>query len=283
MSNPVPTEIERYYDERVAGKIRDFTEFNPRIEAAVRGIAEWAPPRPRRILEIGCGIGATSWRMARAWPNAEVIGADVSPRSIEVAKTCFRLPNLSYYSGLVEPRTFEGTFDFIVMMDVYEHIAVSDRPALHEAFRSLLGPDSRAFFSVPTPACQQYARDVIPDALQPIDEDIRVEEVLKLANDTGCSILYYREVGIWHQGDYAHFAIGRFRKLSDVPPCLWNPDISIKGQLKSVLGKGTPCNEEEYYLGPSAHLPTRRGRIQKFSVQRMTRVRLANQWTVNDH
>jgi trans-aconitate methyltransferase len=97
--------VKEFYDERVDGKIADFTDSNPRIEAAVETLAKWAPVKPKRILEIGCGIGATSWRMARAWPKAEVIAADVSPASIKVAQTCFKLPKLSYHEGLIK----EGT------------------------------------------------------------------------------------------------------------------------------------------------------------------------------
>src|ERR1700721_3000258 len=93
------TQVQDYYDARIAGKMRDFTHPNPRIEAAIALIAEWAPRSPRRILEIGCGIGATSWRMARAWRDAQVVGSDLNPRSIAVAKTCFRRPNLSYVNG----------------------------------------------------------------------------------------------------------------------------------------------------------------------------------------
>ena len=105
-SNPNLQTVQKYYDDRTKGKFLDFTNSNPRIEAAVEMLAEWAPTNPGRILEIGCGIGATTWRMARAWPNAEVIGVDVSPKSIEVANLCFNLPNLSYRQCTFEPGVF---------------------------------------------------------------------------------------------------------------------------------------------------------------------------------
>src|SRR5437763_1839046 len=103
--------VKSYYDERIEGKLLDFTQPNPRIEAAIQTLAEWAPAKPRRVLEIGCGIGATSWRMARAWPRADVLGVDISPTSIEVAKTCFRRPNLTYRAGLIKEGVLDGKFD----------------------------------------------------------------------------------------------------------------------------------------------------------------------------
>lgn len=216
MSNPNKDTVKDFYDERIDGKLADFTNFNPRIESAVESLAMWAPAKPKRILEIGCGIGATTWRMARAWPEAEVIGADISPKSIEVAKACFQLPNLSYRQGLVEPGSISGTFDLIILMDVYEHISQEDRPTLHLALRSLMGPNSRVFFSVPTPACQQFARDNDPSGLQPVDEDIGPGEAVKAAKDCDSALLFYREVGIWRLGDYAYFVIGRFKELDEV-------------------------------------------------------------------
>src|ERR1700678_4271274 len=110
MSTPTLEFVRTYYDERVEGKIRDFTHANPRIEAGIQLVAEWAPPDPSRILEIGCGIGATCWRMARAWPQAQVIGADISPISIEVADICFKRPNLSYRAGLINEGQLDGKF-----------------------------------------------------------------------------------------------------------------------------------------------------------------------------
>ena len=86
MTTPALGVVQAYYNGRVADKLRDFTHPLPRIEAAIQTLAEWAPANPRRILEIGCGVGATSWRMVRRWLQAEVIGADIRPLSIEAAK-----------------------------------------------------------------------------------------------------------------------------------------------------------------------------------------------------
>ncbi|MCS7002409.1 MAG: class I SAM-dependent methyltransferase, partial [Dehalococcoidia bacterium] len=34
--------------------------------------------RPQRVLDVGCGVGATTFVMAELWPDAEVIGVDLS-------------------------------------------------------------------------------------------------------------------------------------------------------------------------------------------------------------
>ena len=197
--------VKAYYDDRINGKLQDFTDVNPRIEAAIEAIEEWAPPEPKRLLEIGCGIGATSWRVANRWPNAKVIGVDVSPASIEAAKCCFESPNLSYREGIVRQGFLLEKFDFIVLMDVYEHIALKDREGLLKTLKSVLAEDGRIFFSVPTPYNLQKAREIDPSVLQPVDEDVTVGHIIDVAGITKTTLLYYREVGIWAYGDFAHF------------------------------------------------------------------------------
>jgi len=259
MSIPSIETVKEFYDERIEGKIADFTESNPRIEAAVETLAEWAPVKPKRILEIGCGIGATSWRMAKAWPGAEVIGADVSSASIKVAQTCFKLPNLSYFQGLIKEGTLSGKFDFIVLMDVYEHIALKDRPTLHAAIEAALDDDGRVFFSVPTPDCLQEIRDHDPSILQPVEEDVGPTDVLKAAEDTDTRLLFYREIGIWCYGDYAHFVLGRFKSLATVGLRRFRPDTGLKNKLKGMV-KGHPDAEGDLsdYLGSDRLRPMNR-------------------------
>lgn len=277
MSAPSKDTVKSYYDDRIEGKLRDFTGFNPRIEAAVRTLAEWAPRKPKRVLEIGCGIGATSWRMARAWPEAEVIGADVSPRSIEVARTCFKLPNLTYFEGFIEPGVITGKFDLIVLMDVYEHIAVQDRPVLHETIRELLADDSRVFVSVPTPAHLAYLRKNLPEEIQPVDEDVGPIEAHAIAQDTKSELLNYRQVGIWKYGDYAHFVFGRFASMSELDSRLLAGPKSLKQQLKSIVKPSEP-ELPSNYLGPDVHANAQLGQTGKFLVPNEERGMIADRW-----
>jgi SAM-dependent methyltransferase len=281
MTTPTLESVQAYYDERVDGKIRDFTQANPRIEAAIQLVAEWAPPEPKRILEIGCGIGATCWRMAGAWPEAEVIGADVSPISIEVAKTCFRRPNLSYRAGLVQEGVFVGSFDLVLLMDTYEHIARSDRPSLHRTIKSFLSNDARLIMTVPTPAVLSYLREESPSEIQPVDEDVTPQDIVELARDTETRLLYYREVGIWHYGDYAHVVIGRYPSLADVKLREYKPAgaAALKQHAKHLLGRQRDLSAARSdYLGSDVLRPSPRRFDERFRVSANARKRLASSW-----
>jgi 2-polyprenyl-3-methyl-5-hydroxy-6-metoxy-1,4-benzoquinol methylase len=281
MTTPTLESIQAYYDERVDGKIRDFTHPNPRIEAALQLVAEWAPPKPKRILEIGCGIGATSWRMARAWPNAEVIGADVSPISIEVAKTCFQLPNLTYRTGLIKEGVLAGGFDLVLLMDTYEHIALDDRAMLHAAIKSLLSADARLVMTVPTPAVLNYARTAHPSDLQPVDEDVTPADIIVLAKETDTQLLYYREIGIWQYGDYVHLVLGRYQTLTTVELREYRPEgvAALKQRVQHLLGHGQTLSTGRCdYLGSDVLRPSPRDAADRFRVTARERKRLASSW-----
>ena len=147
-------EVQIYYDQQIRGKLRGFVEGNPRIEGAWLTIEKWTVNNPQRILEIGCGIGDISWRMSRCWPESEVVGLDISPKSLEIARKLFGSPRLSFVEGPLTEGILDGKFDLIVLLDVYEHIAIADRPILHEALRQLLSERGRLILAFPTPRKQ---------------------------------------------------------------------------------------------------------------------------------
>jgi SAM-dependent methyltransferase len=275
------SDVGSYYDARVAGKLADFTHVNPRIEAAIALIGEWAPAQPRRILEIGCGVGATSWRMARAWPDAQVIGSDISGQSIAVASACFQLPNLSYRVGPLAESAGGGEFDLVVMMDVYEHIRPSDRPLLHETIAGLLSADSRFVLTIPTPTLQQWGRDTYPAEMQPVDEDVGLAEIGALADATRTRMLYYRQVGIWRYGDYFHLVLGRFDALSTVAARQPRPEgvAALKHAAKRALGRAQPAEPARRdYLGADVLAPRQSDTAARLQVSAAERRAIAERW-----
>ncbi|MGA1800491.1 class I SAM-dependent methyltransferase [Sphingomonas sp. 4RDLI-65] len=62
---------------------RSFTNLTPHLNAAILATA---PLRTRKIIDIGCGAGATTLATAQALPTTTVTGIDLSPNLIEIAK-----------------------------------------------------------------------------------------------------------------------------------------------------------------------------------------------------
>jgi SAM-dependent methyltransferase len=238
MSQPSISTVKAYYDERIEGKIRDFTHANPRIEKAFAELRNWLPENVGKILEIGCGVGATSWRVACMNPDCTVLGVDVSARSIEVAQTCFREPNLAYRELLLEKGALGDRFDYVIMMDVYEHIAAENRRTLHEALAEVLSSKGRIFLSFPTPRHLQWLRSHHPDQIQPIDEAITPEILSGLANDLEGRLLFYREVSIWRTGDYAHAVVGRDQGIDVLSAPAPGVSIPFFGWVGRLIDRG---------------------------------------------
>ena len=61
---------------------RSFTNLTPHLNAAILA----ATPQTCKIIDIGCGAGATTLALAQALPNATVTGIDLSPTLIEIAR-----------------------------------------------------------------------------------------------------------------------------------------------------------------------------------------------------
>jgi SAM-dependent methyltransferase len=146
--------------------------------------------------------------MSHHWPESEVVGLDVSPKSLEIARKLFGSSRLSFVEGPLVKGKIAGKFDLIVLMDVYEHIAIADRPSLHESLRELQSDGGRIILAFPTPRHLEWLRQNMPEEIQPVDEDVNIATIQALAEDISTEVLLYQEVDVWHEGDYAHSVLG---------------------------------------------------------------------------
>ncbi|GAC1307744.1 MAG: hypothetical protein NVSMB24_20150 [Mucilaginibacter sp.] len=196
-----------YYDEHVKNKLNDYIIVNPRIEFGWETIKRFAPLKPLRILEVGCGMGSICSRMHKHWPGAVITGIDISTLSIQIAQKLFADDNLNFKESILTPDTFEEQFDLIIFMDVYEHIAVSDRPDVHAAIAKILRNKGKVILTVPTPHNLKWSLVNKPETMQPVDEHISFEVVGKLSADTGTEVILYERKNVWNVGDYAHIVL----------------------------------------------------------------------------
>ena len=234
-------EVKKYYDEHISSKLGGFVNGNERVERAWLTIFEHSI-QPDRILEIGCGIGDICWRMSRHWLKANVVGLDVSSKSIEVANQLFGSDKIMFSEGLLAKGKLEGKFDLIVLMDVYEHIAVTDRTVVHDAIKNLLTPNGRVILSFPAPRHLSWLKKKSPEHIQPVDEDITIDTISQLAKDIDKEVLLYKEVSVWHIGDYAHAVLGSRHEWvleSDRPQPTRGLKYMIKRKIKEKIF-GTP-------------------------------------------
>jgi SAM-dependent methyltransferase len=113
---------------------RRFREGPDAFDTAFEAVAKL---QPRRVLEVGCGMGNFAERLVREM-SAEVVATDLSPRMVEVA----RERGLDARVADVQELPFDdGEFDCAVANAMLYHVEDVDR-ALSELAR-ILEPDGK--------------------------------------------------------------------------------------------------------------------------------------------
>lgn len=114
-----------------------------RIFIDLDDLVEWIRdrvPQPHRILEIGCGEGAVTERLATAFPSAAITATDISPN----AGRLFRGPpgHVRFLRQTVEEivKATPHAFDLVIMSDVLHHVPISQRRALLRASGEAMTP-----------------------------------------------------------------------------------------------------------------------------------------------
>ena len=86
----------------------------------------------RRILDFGCGSGASTMILARMFPRSQIVGVELLEYSLEIARAraeFYKLDNVSFIrspDGQQLPAGL-GKFDLVVMSAVFEHLLPSER------------------------------------------------------------------------------------------------------------------------------------------------------------
>ncbi len=104
---------------------------------------------PKRVLDIGCGSGATDAALKRRHPAAFVIGIEPVAAAAERARA--RLDRVIHADAetldFAEHGIADGSLDLIIVADVLEHMY--DPWHLLGRMRSLLAPGGRVIASIP--------------------------------------------------------------------------------------------------------------------------------------
>jgi SAM-dependent methyltransferase len=126
---------------------------------ALRRSLDGAAARPPRILDAGCGTGGLMRSLARAAPGATLVGFDLSPLALELARgqAGARLVQAS-----IERAPFRGErFDAIVSADVLYHRGVKDDAAALRELARLVKPGGVVLLNLPAHPKLRGAHDEV--------------------------------------------------------------------------------------------------------------------------
>jgi len=117
----------------------------------------------RRVLDLGCGTGATTEACLRVLgPEAEIVGVDASPEMIAVARANVADPRASFWVGGAGgiDRLPDGTFDRALSNAAFWQFPSPG--AVLGRLASRLGPRARFAFNVPAERVAGRAAPVHP-------------------------------------------------------------------------------------------------------------------------
>lgn len=124
-----------------------------RIELLARHLL---PTGELRLLELGCGAGIFTQELAGHFPQARVVGVDISPKAAAIAcERCGHLPNATIeVADVASEACAYREFDAVVGNSVLHHLPLAE---CLERARAALRPGGLLWFSEPNMLNPQVA------------------------------------------------------------------------------------------------------------------------------
>jgi SAM-dependent methyltransferase len=102
----------------VSGEDKDFFA-NARVKFLAERLRKFGYS-PARIIDFGCGTGSAIPFLLKTFPKASVLGADVSQKSIEIARKLHKSERVEFATP--EEQWSNGSFDLVFCNGVFHHI-----------------------------------------------------------------------------------------------------------------------------------------------------------------
>lgn len=205
-----PESIRAFYDVFSDTRMHSYLyEKNLRIEKAVARILPFVATEST-VLEVGCGLGLVTERVAEIASKGSVWACDISEKNILSARQRVKTPNVHFrcadiIRGFNELREWiSKPIQLLLMVDVLEHLPLEDHATLFRNLRSILEPDSTAILTFPSAQYQRHLREKNPKELQIIDEIIELTHLVEVASTSGFFIKHFSLEDVWLRNQYVH-------------------------------------------------------------------------------
>ena len=111
----------------------------PRYDEMTARLLDYLPASATSILELGCGTGNLTLKLAAKYPAAKLTLVDAAPQMLEVAKTRLGSRPANFVESLFERLKFEpGSFDLVASTISLHH--VRDKAPLYRGLHRMLRP-----------------------------------------------------------------------------------------------------------------------------------------------
>jgi trans-aconitate 2-methyltransferase len=194
--------------------LRHYMVFEKCIRAGLK--------KDHQILEIGCGIGTFTRLMASYIKKGSIIAADISNESIEEAKRRIK-PSQKVKFIVSDMSDFQSDikFDFVVMVDVLEHIPFESYDKLFGMIGSCTHENSILAMNIPHPDMIRFIRKNHPEMLQIIDNSVEMDHLSSHIYKNGFRLSSYNPYCIHNEdNDYVFMTFekeGRTKTFGLIP------------------------------------------------------------------
>lgn len=106
----------------------------------------------RRILDIGCGDGSFSFYFAQKYPNIKIDSFDISKDKITKCQAILNelpLKNIEFFCKDLRETSFSNEYDLVLMIDVLEHIPITDSHLVIKKLREAIKPGGYLLLHLP--------------------------------------------------------------------------------------------------------------------------------------
>ncbi len=97
-------------------------------------------PEQGRLLDVGCFLGLATYEIARRRPGLEILGIDLYPSYIELARRYSGARNVKYEARRLEE--VRGSFDCVMFSDVIHHVEPTQARTMLAYCQRILTPDA---------------------------------------------------------------------------------------------------------------------------------------------
>lgn len=230
-----------YYDNYVSHQLK--VAFNERHWFLFRRLQQEGIAVDSNVLELGCGIGVNLFLVASVVKQGQLTGADLSPKSIEIANKIFagntnaqfKVADVCHYKHEGKP------LDFILLLDVLEHIPAENRAALYRTLGEIASDHTTLIINIP---CPLYHNEMIcnKEGLQLIEVPVPTSELAAGLEANGFYIDYMTTYDVWVNKEYQYFRIKKissYKRTDQTPVKSVSDSLRIRyfyKKIKSLLG-----------------------------------------------
>ena len=186
--------VREYYDDFLRSRMVNYRLYgNLRLDRAAERILPFVGT-DSKVLDIGCGIGIVTSKVAARASRGHVWGIDLGRENIWYARQTIRNANLTFLEANVVTdfeairKQLPAKMDVVTMVDVIEHIPAEARPDLLVKIRALCSDDAVMVLTYPSPQYQEFLREHDPNELQIIDNVVLTRGVAQRSTHGGIQL-----------------------------------------------------------------------------------------------